>query len=134
VRTSSFVFSGSNLDLKTKVSRHYHALYWITHRNIRHTDLRPTVQQSIKYPTGYLSRYADGLRDKRPGFDFSLVHNVQTGSGNTQPPIQWVSRVPSPGVKLSKLEANDSPPSSTEVKNGTAIPSFPIRLHGLVLN
>jgi hypothetical protein len=41
----------------------------------------------VRGRTGLLSRYDNGLRAARPGFDsrqgqdFSLLHNVQTGSG-----------------------------------------------------
>jgi hypothetical protein len=37
-------------------------------------------------------------------------------------------------VKRSGREADRSPPSSAEVKNGGGMPPFPIRLHGVVLN
>jgi hypothetical protein len=47
--------------------------------------------------------------------------------------VQWV-----PGaVSLAKRqgrEADHSPPSSAEVKNGGSMPLPPIRLHGVVLN
>jgi hypothetical protein len=42
-----------------------------------------------------------------------------------KPPIQWVLMVLSPGVKLPVREADQPPPSSTEVKKGEAIPSLP---------
>jgi hypothetical protein len=42
----------------------------------------------------------------------SLRHRVQTGTGTTQSPIQWV-----PGVKRPGRETDHSPPSSTEIKN-----------------
>jgi hypothetical protein len=51
----------------------------------------------------------------------------------THPPIQWVpGGTPSPGLKRPRSEADRSPPSSVEVKNGGAIPLLcsPIRLHG----
>jgi hypothetical protein len=37
--------------------------------------------------------------------------------GPIQPPIQWVPRVPSSGVKQPRREAAHSPPSIIEVKN-----------------
>jgi hypothetical protein len=43
----------------------------------------------------------------------------------TQPPIQWVLEALPPGVKQSGREADHSPPSSAEVKNGGAIPPLP---------
>jgi hypothetical protein len=45
--------------------------------------------------------------------------------GPTQPPIQWVAGALSTGVKRQGLEADHSPPSSVEVKNGGAIISIP---------
>jgi hypothetical protein len=38
------------------------------------------------------------------------------------------------GCKRPEREADDSPPSSSEIKNGGAVPPLPIRLHGVVLN
>jgi hypothetical protein len=40
----------------------------------------------------------------------------------TRPPIQWVKGDLSPGVKRQLHEAEHSPPSSAEVKNGEVIP------------
>jgi hypothetical protein len=40
-------------------------------------------------------------------------------------PIQWVLRVISPMEKRPGREADQSPPSSVEVKNGGAIPPLP---------
>jgi hypothetical protein len=42
----------------------------------------------------------------------------------TQPPIQWALGAPSMGVKWQGHEADHSPPSSAEVKNGGVIPPF----------
>jgi hypothetical protein len=44
--------------------------------------------------------------------------------GPTQHPIQWVPGALSPGIKPPELEADHSPPSSVEVKNGGAIPPY----------
>jgi hypothetical protein len=44
--------------------------------------------------------------------------------GPTQPPIQWV-----PVVKRQECEADHSPPSSAEVKNGGALPPLPHKSH-----
>jgi hypothetical protein len=54
----------------------------------------------------------------------SLLHSVQTDSGPTQLPIQWLAGVLSVGVKLQEREADHSPPCSAEVKNGGVI--FPL--------
>jgi hypothetical protein len=48
--------------------------------------------------------------------NFSLHHRIQTGSGTTQPPIQWVPGTLSLGVKWLRCEADYSPSSSSEVK------------------
>jgi hypothetical protein len=48
----------------------------------------------------------------------------------THLPIQRVTGVLSLGVKRMELEADYSPPSSAEIKNGGAMP---IRLHDMVL-
>jgi len=52
---------------------------------------------------------------------------------HTQSPTQWVMGVLSPGVKWPGYEADNSPPSSAEVKNAliyTYTP--PIRLHDVL--
>jgi hypothetical protein len=55
--------------------------------------------------------------------------------GPTQPPIQWVPAPCSPGVIRPGREADHSPQSSAEVKNGGAMtPPVPVCLHGMVLN
>jgi hypothetical protein len=45
--------------------------------------------------------------------------------GPTEPFIQRVSAVASLGVKRTGSEADRSPPSSAEVKNGGAVPPLP---------
>jgi hypothetical protein len=57
--------------------------------------------------------------------DFSLLNSVQTGSGATQPPIQWAKRVLSLAVKRPGREADYLSQSSAEVKNGGAILPLP---------
>jgi hypothetical protein len=52
----------------------------------------------------------------------------------TQPPIYWVPKALSTKVKRLGREAEQSPPSSVEVKNGGALPPLPICLHGIVFN
>jgi hypothetical protein len=54
------------------------------------------------------------------GFLFSRKSGMWLGP--TQPPAQCVARGLSPGVKKPGHEADNSPPSSAEVKNGGAIP------------
>jgi hypothetical protein len=45
--------------------------------------------------------------------------------GPTQPPIQWAPGTHSLGLKRQGREADHSPPSSAEVKNGGDVPPFP---------
>jgi hypothetical protein len=52
--------------------------------------------------------------------------------GPTQPPVQWVSETLSLAVKRPAREGDHFPPYSAEIKNGGAIPPFPIRLHGVM--
>jgi hypothetical protein len=44
---------------------------------------------------------------------------------STQPPIQWVPGALSPGVKRQRREADDSPPTSAEVKTMWTYTSTP---------
>jgi hypothetical protein len=61
---------------------------------------------------------AIGVRFPAGAMDFSSNLCVQTGSGPTQPPVQWVSGVLYPGVKARPgRDADYSPPSSAEVVN-----------------
>jgi hypothetical protein len=54
-----------------------------------------SLDSSVGMATGY---GLDG-RGSIPGSDFSVLHNVHTAVGPTQPPIQWVQGALSPGVK-----------------------------------
>jgi hypothetical protein len=47
---------------------------------------------------------------------FLFITASRTALGPTKPPIQWISRALSLGVKQSGREADHSPPSSAEVK------------------
>jgi hypothetical protein len=49
-------------------------------------------------------------------------------------PLELVSGAVSPGIKRLGRESDHSPLSSIEVRNDGAIPSLPIRLHGVLLN
>jgi hypothetical protein len=46
----------------------------------------------------------------------------------TQPPIQWVQGVLSPGVKRQEREADHSPPCSVKVENNGTMPALPYTL------
>jgi hypothetical protein len=87
------------------------------------------------------SRYTDGLRagrwgfDSRQGQDLSILHRVQTGFlGSTQTRIQCVPGAISPQIKRPERDADDSPPSSAGVKNYAAVLPLHVRTHGMVLN
>jgi hypothetical protein len=75
------------------------------------------------------SRGSDGLGAGRSGFDsqqghnFSLLRSVQTDSGaDPAPYTMGTVGVFHLGLKRQGPEADHSPPSSAEVKNGEAIP------------
>jgi hypothetical protein len=73
------------------------------------------------------SRDSDELRVGRPGFNsqqckiFLLSTASRSTLGPTQPPIQWVSRALSAGVKRQGREADNSPPSNAKAKKSGAI-------------
>jgi hypothetical protein len=77
------------------------------------------------------SSHDNGLRVWQPEFDswqgqsflFSIASRLALGP--TQSPIQCIPVALSPGVKRLKREADHSFSSSTEVKNGGAIPPLP---------
>jgi hypothetical protein len=67
------------------------------------------------------------------GIFFSTIAS-RPALGPAQPPIQWVPRALSLGVKQLEREADHSPPSSAEVKDvWSYISTSPIRLHCSVL-
>jgi hypothetical protein len=70
-------------------------------------------------------------------WNFSLFHSVQTYSG-AQPasyPMDTEGGGGSfPVVKRTVREADHSPPSSAQFKNGGAVPPLPHIFHGTVLN
>jgi hypothetical protein len=60
-----------------------------------------------------------GLDDRAIGVRFPAGASVSRPAlGPTQPPVQWVPRVLSPGVKARPgRDADHSPPSGAEVEN-----------------
>jgi hypothetical protein len=54
-----------------------------------------------------------------------MFHRVQTGSGAHPPSVQWAPGPLSLGIMRPDREADHSPPSSAEVKNGVATPPLP---------
>jgi hypothetical protein len=94
-------------------------------RLIRHTDFF-TCQRVCGEPG--LSQYSVWLRAGLPGDRgsilgrgeriFPLASVSRPALGPTQPPVQWVLGVLSPGVKRGReRDADPSPPSSAEVEN-----------------
>jgi hypothetical protein len=45
--------------------------------------------------------------------------------GPTQPPIQWIQECLSLGENQTRRESDHSPPSSSEIKSGGAVPPLP---------
>jgi hypothetical protein len=74
--------------------------------------------------------------DSRRGLGIFLFATAsRTALVSTLPPIQWVTGALSLGVKRLGREADNSAPSSAEVKNEWSDTSTPpIRLHDVVLS
>jgi hypothetical protein len=66
-------------------------------------------------------------RDRFPAGEKSLLYSTafRLVLKSTQPPIQWILRALSPGVKRPGSETDHLPPSSVEIKNGGAVPTLP---------
>jgi hypothetical protein len=89
----------------------------------------------------YLELYSDGLHTGQPWFEsrqkqkiFLLSTASRPVLRPTQPRIQWVLSVPVPHVHLKRTEyeADHSPPSNAEVKNGGAVTPLPHMSSSLV--
>jgi hypothetical protein len=66
---------------------------------------------------------------------FLFLTSFRPALGPDQPPIQWLPRALSLGVKRSGREADHSPPSSAEVEKCVELYLHsPIRLYGVVLS
>jgi hypothetical protein len=59
------------------------------------------------------------------GRNFSLRHRVKTGSGGQLAPYPMGKWAVCSGIKRPKREADNSPPSSAEVKNAWSYTSIP---------
>jgi hypothetical protein len=67
--------------------------------------------------------------------NFLFPTSSRPALGFTQPLVQWLPRVLSPGVKQPGRETYQSPPTSAEVEKNVALYIHsPIRLHCVVLN
>jgi hypothetical protein len=84
------------------------------------------VKRSRSSSVGIATGYGLDGRGSNPGK--AKIYLFSTASrpalGLTQTPIQWVLGAISPGVMWRGHEADHSPPSTAEVKNGGAIPSL----------
>jgi hypothetical protein len=78
---------------------------------------------SVSVATGYRLNGQGSIPGRGKIFILCIASTVAVE--HTQPPIQWVFGAISPGVKQPGHEADHSPLSSAEVKNGQAIPVFP---------
>jgi hypothetical protein len=61
--------------------------------------------------------------------DFSFLKNVQTGSGLTQTPVEWVQGVNRSSVMRPGREADKSPAPSNEDKDGWSLELYFCSLH-----
>jgi hypothetical protein len=92
------------------------------------------IFSTVGIATGY------GLNDRRVAVRVpvgSRIFSMSSGPalGPTQPPIQWVPKALSPGVKRPGLVADHSAPTSAEVKKTWIYTSTPpLRLRGVVIN
>jgi hypothetical protein len=75
------------------------------------------------------ARYSDGLWAGRLWFDSrqwqEILHSTASRPVLGPSPILWLLGTLPGGKSAGGLEANDSPLSSVEVKNGGAIPALP---------
>jgi hypothetical protein len=69
-----------------------------------------------------------------PGRVKNFLHILETDSRATQSPIQWVPGTISQEVKRPGDEADQSFPTSAEVKETCLYIHFPIRLHVVAFN
>jgi hypothetical protein len=93
-----------------------------------------------KLGAGISQWYSAGLRAGRSGVripagagNFLFTTMSTSALGPSQPPIQWVPRVISLEVKRLGCEADQSPPSSAEVKNPWSYTCTPPIHHDVVL-
>jgi hypothetical protein len=75
--------------------------------------------RSVNIATGY----GPDARGSIPGRGKIFLFSTTSGPpmGPTQSPIQWAVGIIFPGVKRHRREANQSPPSSADVKNVGAV-------------
>jgi hypothetical protein len=98
-------------------------IYWRSLERRRKKTLKTFGQdrgtqriQAWSLPLGYGWTIGVLGFDSRRGTGIFLFTASRTALGHTQPPIQWVPRVLSRGVKRPGRETDHSPPTSAEVK------------------
>jgi hypothetical protein len=94
---------------------------WIFHKGIFNYFSRDS---SVGVSMGYRLDGQGLVPGKCKIFFFTM--RSKPALGHTQSPIRWVPGEISPGIKRPGREADYSPPSSAEVKNGGAISSLPV--------
>jgi hypothetical protein len=105
-------------------------LYWNLHATLL---TAVCIEHLIIYlEPGQLSGMALGYEMDDRGFEsrqglriFLYTTASRPVLGPTQPPVQWVTGALSLGIKRQDREADHSPPSSAEVKNGWSYTSTP---------
>jgi hypothetical protein len=106
------------------------------HEVLRNGNLSPSRFLSTNLKDAYIWKYkfTSFIRvwnlgfhsfDSRWGLGIFLFTASRTALGPIQPPIQWVPGVLSLGEKRPEREADNSPPSSAEVKNAWSYTSPP---------
>jgi hypothetical protein len=111
------IYSGTNLQISCDFSRTAYPAFCLFHAGLL---LSLLSDPGAGIATGCMARV------RFPAVqDFSLLHSIQTDSGAHPASYQWVSGALSPAIMRPGCEADHSPRSSAEVKNGGAIPPLP---------
>jgi hypothetical protein len=95
---------------------------------------RHTISVCQDSSVDIMSGYRLDSPDLTPGSARVLLSMSRMALEPTQPPNKCVLGALSPEEKLQGREADHSPPSSAEVKNGVAIPPLPLMSSDTVLN
>jgi hypothetical protein len=73
-----------------------------------------SIYHLVKKMSYELDDYEIGFQFSAGTRDLSFLQSIQTGSGATQPPMQWILETLPSGVKQFGYEADHSFPSSSE--------------------
>jgi hypothetical protein len=96
---------------------------WAVHKE--HFKLNLNLQSVQRWAMGWTIGVL-GFYSRRGLGIFLFTTASRTALGLTQPPIQWVRGALSLGAKWPGHEADNSPPSSPEVKNAWSYTSTPL--------